>query len=185
MTRARRILAIAILLSFNFNYFFFFFCLPFNAFAGCFVIFSGMCGSFTSSTIKSATGCDGATADTGVGAGAGSGVGGLGVLSSSSTFLFFCSEYSAFFFILSKKIFWLPSVMWSLYTSWESEVNCGKTVMVLHWWLSCSSLHDPIYRNLNRIFLFGERIKIIIKNCLNTFLSPTSNSFFFYYEFFS
>lgn len=86
-------------------YFLFFFCLLLDTFAGCFIIFSGISGFCTSSTIESTTGCDGATADIGVGAGAGNSVGGLGVLNSSSTFLFFCSESSAFFFILSKKIF--------------------------------------------------------------------------------
>lgn len=82
------------------NYLLFFFRLFFLSFAfiGCFGTSSIMFFLFSTST--SATVC-GVTAATGTGGGIG---GGLGVLSSSSTFLSFCSELSAFFLTLSKKI---------------------------------------------------------------------------------
>ena len=80
-------------------------------------------------------------------------VGGFGVRSSNSMFRFFCRGDGEFFFIRRRYMFWLPYVMWSLWTccepvgppSWEcivmllcwpfeslpffSDSNCGEWVL--------------------------------------------------------
>lgn len=90
----------------------------------------------------------------------GRGVGGFGVLSSSSIFRFLWPGGALFLFIRNRYMFWLPSVMWSLLTSWECDGSAkdGWTRIVRFW----SFKSFPFFVPANCVSY--QRLKIIRKN---------------------